>query len=152
MAPALEITRILDAAIGREQEAFAFYSRAAERVANPTVRETFTQLAQDELGHKVFLQACLEDPRIADRLPAPADYRVAEATEEQPLSTDMKPAEALALAMKREQGSAEFYRGLAAAATEATLRAMLENLARMELGHKTRLEHMFVDIGYPEAF
>jgi len=29
---------------------------------------------------------------------------------------------------------------------------MFENLARMELGHKTRLEHMFVDIGYPEAF
>jgi len=46
----------------------------------------------------------------------------------------------------------EFYRGLAQSATDATLSAMFENLARMELGHKTRLETMFVDVGYPEVF
>jgi rubrerythrin len=27
-----------------------------------------------------------------------------------------------------------------------------ENLAAMELNHKHRLENMFVDIGYPEAW
>jgi rubrerythrin len=64
----------------------------------------------------------------------------------------MRPAEALALAMKREQEAAEFYLGLARAAADPALRAAFEDIARMELGHKARLEGMYVDVGYPEAF
>jgi len=147
-----DIKSILEAAIGREEEAFRFYADVADRMTNPAVKEIFGQLSQDELGHKTFLQAALKDDQIIAKLPVPADYKVAEATEEPALSIDMKPADALALAMKREQESAEFYRGLAQSASDATLGAMFENLALMELGHKTRLEHMFVDIGYPEVF
>ncbi|NLE74309.1 MAG: ferritin family protein [Actinobacteria bacterium] len=147
-----DIKSILEAAIGREEEAFQFYADVAERMTNPAVKEIFSQLSQDELAHKAFLQAAVKDDQIVTKLPVPADYKVAEATGEPTLSVDMKPADALALAMKREQESVEFYRGLAQSATDATLSAMFENLARMELGHKTRLETMFVDVGYPEVF
>ncbi len=152
MAHTLDITGILKAAILREEEAFQFYTLVSERVEGRAVKEIFDQLAQDELGHKTFLQACLRDPQIAARLPVPTDYKVAEATSEPTLSLDMKPADALAVAMKKEQRAAEFYQELASAASDATFRSMFENLARMELGHKTRIENMFVDIGYPEAF
>jgi len=152
MAGNLDIKAILDLAIGREEEAYDFYSQVAGRVANPAVKEIFDQLAKDELGHKVFLQACLTDPQLASKLPVPTDHKIAEATAEPGLTIDMKPADALAVAMKKELGAAEFYRGLAKSASDATLRAMFENLARMELGHKTRIEHMFVDVGYPEVF
>jgi rubrerythrin len=152
MAKTVDIKSILDAAIVREEEAFAFYSRASERMTNRTVKEIFDQLGKDELCHKTFLQACLKDTQLAAKLPTPADYKVAEATAEPTLSIDMKPADALALAMKKEQHAVDFYQGLAKVASDATFRAMFENLARMELGHKTRLENMFVDIGYPEAF
>jgi len=152
MESTIDIKSILDAAIVREEEAYRFYGRVSERVSNPAVKEIFHQLAQDELGHKTFLQACLKDTRLAAKLPVPTDYRVTEATDEPVLSVDMKPADALAVAMKKELRAAVFYQDLAKAATDATFRAMFENLARMELGHKTRLENMFVDIGYPEVF
>ncbi|HOC44213.1 MAG TPA: ferritin family protein [Thermoanaerobaculales bacterium] len=152
MAGNLEIKSVLDLAIGREEEAFRFYSEVSGRVENPGVKEIFDQLAKDELGHKVFLQACLKDPELASKLPVPTDYKIAEATAEPSLSIDMKPADALAVAMKKELGAAEFYQDLARSASDATLTAMFENLARMELGHKSRIEHMFVDIGYPEVF
>jgi rubrerythrin len=147
-----DIRAILDAAIVREEDAFTFYSQAAKRVANPAVRETFARLAQEELGHKAFLQNCVKDRLLLTKLKAPDDHRVAEATDDPDLSIDMKPADALALAMKKEQHAATFYTDLARAASDATLRATFEHIARMELGHKARLEGMFVDVGYPEAF
>ena len=150
--PLTDIKSILEVAIGREEEAYEFYANVAERMTNPAVKEIFGQLSQDELGHKMFLLAAQKDDQIVAKLPVPADYKVAEATELPALSIDMKPADAVALAMKKEQQSVELYRGLAQAASDPTLAAMFDNLARMELGHKARLETMFVDIGYPEVF
>lgn len=147
-----DIQAILDAAILREEEAYAFYRAVAERVSDRTVKETFFDLAQDELGHKAFLQSCLKDPVLLARLPVPRDYKVAEATNEPDLSPGIRPADALALAMKKEQRAAELYQALAGASSDAVAQSMFANLARMELGHKTRLEHLFVDIGYPEVF
>jgi rubrerythrin len=54
--------------------------------------------------------------------------------------------------MKKEQQAVEFYRGLAAGSTDAEVRGVFENLANMELGHKTRLEDIYLEVGYPEAF
>jgi rubrerythrin len=147
-----DIRAILDAAIVREEDAFTFYSEAAKRVANPSVKETFSRLAQEELGHKSFLLNCVRDRHLLSKLKAPDDHKVAEATDDPDLSIDMKPADALALAMKKEQHAAAFYTDLARASSDAALRATFEHIARMELGHKARLEAMFVDVGYPEAF
>jgi rubrerythrin len=152
MPAPLDVRSILDAAIVREEDAFRFYSQASRRVANPAVRDTFAELAQEELGHKAFLQNCVKDRLLLTKLPAPADYTVAEATDDADLSIDMKPADALALAMKKEQQAAAFYTGLAKAASDPALRTTFEDIARMELGHKARLETMFVDVGYPESF
>jgi rubrerythrin len=82
----------------------------------------------------------------------PSDFKIAEATELPVLSFDAKPADAIALAMKKEQQAVEFYRALAQTALDNGLKQVLESLATMELGHKHRLETIFVDIGYPEAF
>ena len=80
------------------------------------------------------------------------DYKIAETQDMPALSTDMKPAEAIAIAMKREQQAAELYRSLAKNANDGTEKEALENLANMEMGHKHKLENAFVDIGYPEVF
>jgi rubrerythrin len=146
------INALLAVAIKREEEAFAFYSGVKDRMENPAIRDAFAQLAQDELGHKQFLLKCKEDPNLLSKLSAPPDYRVAEATPEPELSIRMKPAEAIALAMKKEQHAADFYRGLAAQASDPVYRDMLNGLSRMELNHKSKLESLFVDIGYPEVF
>lgn len=149
----LDLEKLFAAAIGRENEAFEFYGAAAKKVVDPSVRETFMQLAGEELGHRELLERFKYDPTMVMKISAPsADYKIAEATPLPALSVGLKPAEAIALAMKKEQHAVEFYRSLTGLSTDAGLRDIFQNLANMELGHKHRLETMFVSIGYPESF
>ena len=149
----LEFEEIFSAAIQREIEAHEFYRDVSERVENDDVKEVFTKLAKEEMGHKELLERFRFDPTMIMKIKAPpADYKVAEATELPKLSIDMKPADAVALAMKKEQQAVEFYRGLGARATDKGTKDIFENLANIELGHKHRLENVFVEIGYPEVF
>ncbi len=149
----LEFEEIFSTAIAREIEAHEFYQQVYERVENDNVKDVFQQLASEEMGHKELLEKFKYDPTMIMKIQAPsADYKVAEATELPTLSIDMKPADAIALAMKKEQQAVEFYRNLAAQAADKAAQDIFENLANMELGHKHRLENVFVDIGYPEVF
>jgi len=148
-----EIRRIFGIAIEREIEANEFYAKAAKVAKDPSVRAIFEELAKDELGHMEMLEGFLDDPTLPMKMVKPtADYHVAEETELPKLSVDMKPADAIALAMKKEQQAYEAYQKLAAQCTDPSLKVILENFANMELQHKTSLEAAFVDIGYPESF
>ena len=148
-----EIERIFSIATQRELEANAFYTQVAKNAANADVKKVFAQLAGEEMGHFELIERLRYDPTLEMKIKAPVqDYKLAEATELPAFSDDMKPADAIALAMKKEQQAVAFYRGLSAAATDSGLKDMFDNLANMELGHKHRLETVFVDIGYPEAF
>ena len=150
---AQELTRIFSLATQRELEANAFYGRVAKTAGNAEVKKVFEQLAQEEMGHFELLEKLRIDPTLPMKITAPKqDYKLAEATELPAFSDAMKPADAIALAMKKEQQAVEFYRGLAAAAGDSGIKDIFDNLANMELGHKHRLETVFVDIGYPEAF
>ena len=80
------------------------------------------------------------------------DYKITETQDMPTLSIQMKPAEAIAIAMKREQQATELYRSLANNAINQTIKEALENLANMEMGHKHKLENAFVEVGYPEVF
>lgn len=148
----MNINTIIEGAIAAEVEAHEFYTEVAKRSTNASVKRTFTELAADELSHKKFLEGCRLDPTQLQKIQTGPDYKVAEATALPELSIDMTPAEALALAMKKEEVAARFYEDLAASASDAVTRSMFENLARMEIGHKTRIEDLFVGVGYPEAF
>ena len=152
MKDSKDIKNILNDAIRREEEAYQFYQDVTGRMSSKEVNETFQKLAEDELEHKKFLQNCLDDPSLLKKLPVPPDYKVAEATVAPLLSFDMKPAEAMALAMKKEQRSVEFYLNLAENALDPDYRQAFRELANMELRHKTEIEDLFVNIGYPEKF
>lgn len=149
----LAFEQVMAVAIRREAEAHEFYRDVAAKITDKDVQAVFTQLAAEEMGHMELLEKFRADPTMVMKISAPpADYRIAEATDAQPLSVAMKPADAIALAMKKEQQAVEFYRGLAGKATDNQTRDVFLNLANMELGHKHRLENVFVEIGYPEAF
>lgn len=152
MARSIEIAAILEAAIRSEEEAHDFYVEVAQRATNPVVIQTFSELAGDELGHKIFLTGCLKDSCLLEEIASGPDYKVAEATPLPELSIDMTPADAVALAMKKEEQAAREYESLAKVAPSPEMKKLFENLARMEVSHKTRLEKLFVDIGYPEVF
>lgn len=149
----MEIEKLFSTAIGREIEANEFYREVARRTQNQDVKRVFEDLAKEELGHMEFLEGMKSDPtRLMTIDPPKADYKIAEATKLPALSIDMKPADAIALAMKKEQEAVEFYKRLASYAKDNQIKKMFENLANMELRHKHRLENVFVEIGYPEVF
>ncbi|MEM4248076.1 MAG: ferritin family protein [Candidatus Nanoarchaeia archaeon] len=148
-----EIEEIFSIALKREMEANAFYSRVAKKVKDSDVKKIFSQLAEDELGHFELLEKYKSDPTLPMKIDAPAsDFKLAEHTELPPFSDDMKPKEAIALAMKKEQQAVEFYTKLAKNSSDQSIKDIFNNLANMELGHKQKLENAFIDIGYPEAF
>lgn len=149
----LEIEQLFVTASRRETEAYEFYSTAARKVQDPNVRDIFSQLAKDEKGHFEFIERFRANPtEIMKIAPPSADWKIAESEEMPALSTDMKPKDAIALAMKKELQAVDFYRSLASVSATGETRHMFENLANMELNHKHRLENLFVEIGYPEVF
>ncbi len=148
-----QLEEIFSAAIEREIEAHEFYLAVSQKVTNPDVKTTFAGLAQEELGHKELLIRFKSDPVLLAKINIPSkDYKIAEATELPKFDINMKPAEAIALAMKKEEQAVNFYRGMAAISQDAEVKNQFEYLAGMELGHKTRLENVFLEIGYPEVF
>ncbi len=148
----LEIGKLFGTAISREKEAYKFYSDVAERVSDQAVKDIFQELANDEKGHEEALWKFRADPSALMKFKAPPDYKVAETVDLPTVTAEMKPADAIALAMKKEQQAVEFYKQLADWCTDDALKATYENLSQMELGHKHRLENLFVDIGYPEVW
>ena len=139
-------------AIDREEAANRFYAELARRVKNQAVRETFEALAKEELSHRTLLQALQADPQLGAKLKPGSDFHVAESEAAPDVRPDMPLRDAVALAMKKEQQAVELYRGLARVATDAGTHELFENLMNMELGHKSKLESVFVDIGYAEVF
>lgn len=146
------IDAIITRAIRDEEEANAFYQAIERQATNETVKRLFLGLAREELGHKAFLEKCRSDPALLAKLPTVVDYQIA-ATVPAPTPGQLhKPADAIALAMKKEQQAVDLYRSLAAATQDPALRTTLEGLARMEQEHKRQLEEAFVGVGYPETF
>lgn len=149
----MNVTSLFKMAIGQEIEARDFYKQAAEKVTNPGVREIFKQLSLDEAEHERTLSTLSTDKSLAGKFIAPEiDYKIAEGAATPVLSTAMKPADAIMLAVKKEQEAVEFYTMLAKKAKDQSIAAMLQALAAMELGHKQKLENAFVQVGYPESF
>lgn len=147
-----ELTKLFEMAIGREIEAYNYYKTVAERVQDDHMKEIFEDLAREEKGHEEALRKFKSDSTASVTFKAPPDYKVAESVEFPEVTIDMKPADGIALAMKKEQQAVEFYTQLAEWCTDAAIKGHYENLAAMELSHKHRLENLFVDIGYPEVW
>lgn len=148
-----DINKLIDFAIAQENEAYTFYKAASEKVTNPGVKQLFLELAQDENGHANLLEMYRKNKSVAELFKVKViDYKITETQDMPELSVNMKPAEAIAIAMKREQQAAELYTCLAANAINSSEKEALGNLANMEMGHKHKLENAFVEIGYPEVF
>ena len=148
-----DLNKLIDFAIEQEHAAYEFYKSASEKVSNPGVKQLFQELAQDEKGHANLLEMYRNNEAVAELFKREvADYKITETQDLPELSINMKPADAIAIAMKRELAAAELYRSLAEYAINQREREAMMNLANMEMGHKHKLENAFVEIGYPEVF
>lgn len=144
---------ILDAAIQGEIEAYHFYQEVADKVDTPYLKDMFREFATEEQKHRRILEGFREKPNMAIHFATVTDYHVSETVDVSgTLSMEMKPADAIALAMKKEEAAMQHYSRLAEACGDEAQKAVFLELASMERGHKAKMESAFVDIGYPEVW
>lgn len=146
-----EFKKIIALAVTAEVEAYEFYTAAAAKMKDPTLRSIFQELAAEEQQHQELLEKLTIEVQPASLAPV-GDYRIAESVARPRLSVSMQPAEAIALAMKNEQEAMWMYTELAKVSADPGQRAMFESLARMEQGHKVKLEGLYTDMAYVEAW
>jgi len=147
-----EYKKIIEFAINNEIEAQQFYEDAAEKLADSFLKKMFADFAEEEKRHQRILEGIHSSHSIGQYFNETRDYMVAETVDKPGLSTDMRPAEAIALAMKNEEQAMKLYTDLADACSDSEKRKVFVDLAAMERGHKFRMEKAFVDIGYPEVW
>ena len=147
-----EYKNIIKFAMENEVEARKFYEDAAAKVANPQLKEMFSGFAEEERRHREILKQIYISNRVGEYFDEDRDYRVAEDVDIPQLSTDMQPAEAIVLAMKKEAAAMAQYMELADGCPDPDQKKVFLDLAAMERGHKLRMENAFVDIGYPEVW
>jgi rubrerythrin len=143
--------QIISAAIQNEIEAFLFYREAAEKSKDSHLRQMFIQFSLEEKKHREILEGFLENEIPINFAPV-VDLHVADTIEEITLSVDLRPADAIALAMKKEEAAMQHYTKLANACQDPGQQKVFLELAAMESGHKARMEAAFVGIGYPEVW
>ncbi len=144
--------QIVEQAINDEVVASIFYQNASDKVEDAYLKKMFAELAEEERGHKRILERILTSDTIKQYFKESVDFKISETVDKPELSILMKPADAIALAMKNEEYAMRQYQQLADACDDPDKKRVFEDLANMERGHKTMLEKAFVDIGYPEVW
>lgn len=147
-----EYKDIIKMAIANEVEARKFYEDAANTLADPHLKALFTSLAAEEKKHRDILTKIYASDTIDRYFSEARDYKVAETIDQPALSMDMKPADAFALAMKKEEAAMKQYTRMADLCDDADKRQVFLDLAAMERDHKLKMETAFTDVGYPEVW
>ena len=148
-----EFQRLISKAIFREVESYTFYTEVAKRVEDLQAKELFLTLAEAEKGHEDLLDELRKNPRLAETLDAPGDnLGIAETQPLPELSVDMSPADAVSLAMKKEEHAAQVYARMAEATSDPQLKAYCKKFEAMELRHKQDLELLFLDVAGPQEW
>jgi rubrerythrin len=134
------VEEILDYAIEREGEAFAFYTDLSNSVKSTYMRQLFSDFAHDELGHKAKLLAIKNSEALFLSERKIMDLKIADYLVEAEPQTEMSYQDALRLAMQREKKSFKFYNDLSRATEDEGTRNIFKFLAQEETKHKLHFE------------
>jgi rubrerythrin len=133
------LEEIWDFAIGREIEARDFYKELSQWAERPQVAKAFEDLADDELQHKLKLEA-LRAGKVDIRLEEIGNLGIADGMEADKPEANLTYVEALVLAMQREKRAFRLYTDLASASQDPQIKSIFRKLAQEEAEHKLRLE------------
>jgi len=139
MAEKRSFQDVLNYAIDREREAYAFYDDLAQKVDNEKLRNALEELALDEYQHRIHLEA-VRNGEVAMKPELVGSLRIAELLKDIPPTNVKTYADLLKLAMSREKAAYRLYAALAHHADDFDTRALFAQLAQEEAKHKLRLE------------
>lgn len=134
----LSVPKLLGLAVRAEIDSDRVYSRLAERVKNPLLKEKFQMLAFEESKHTEILKNLFRSmyPGRKINIPARADQKLLPSVKVKP-STGL--VEVLSQAMKAEKAAQAFYLGLARRLSAAKKKILLY-LSKVEKSHFQMLQ------------
>lgn len=147
-----DLRSIIDFAVENELEAYEFYRDAAEKVEDDFLKETFQELATEELEHKKFLEDFLLSEVDEIKLNEFSDYKISETIDKPELTVEMKFGDAIALAIKNEEEAMFMYESLAEACVDEPHEKLFLGLMEMEKMHKVKLEEIYLNVAYAEVW
>jgi rubrerythrin len=147
-----DFANIMDIAIAAEVEAFTFYRDVAAKVSDPEMKRLFQEFANEEQGHGKMLEKIKEHEAQSFTFAGGLDYKISEMTPLPLLAMEMKPVNAISLAMKKEEEAMNNYTQLASATDDPEKKKIFSELAKMEQGHKARMEGLYTDTAFPETW
>ena len=147
-----DFKRIISQAIEGEIEAYTYYRTVSQKVENAGLKNIFDELARDEKQHHSFLQGIMDKGFGSLHVEESHDYKVADNLSSPPLSIDLKPIDGITLAIRKELDAMQMYTQLSQVAGDPDEKKTFLELARMEKGHKARLEDIYTSMAFPEVW
>jgi len=147
-----EYRKIITHAIDREAEAYVFYHAVSDKAKDKNIKFIFNDLAEDEKKHRLTLEGFLVRAPETLHFSESKDYKIVDALPTPPLTVDLKPLEGLVIAIKNELEAMQMYTQLANASTDEAQKVVFLELASMERGHKSKLEDIYTNMAFPEAW
>ncbi len=146
------VEKALKVGVTMETGAYNLYTSTAKKVKDPGSKKLLTEIAADEKKHREYFEAALKDPKKvmneakAGDVKKVMDLKVSDPLKESPLSEDATYQDTLIFAAKSEQTAVDFYTALSKAYSAHPLGKMWSDFARMEQGHKLKLEKEYDDV------
>jgi rubrerythrin len=147
-----DFTQIISQAIEGEIEAYTYYRTVSEKIENAALKDIFIELAGDEKQHRAFLEGIIAKGPSSLHVVESHDYKVADTLASPPLSIDLKPIDGIILAIRKELDAMQMYTQLAHVAGDPDEKKTFLELAKMERGHKARLEDIYTTMAFPEVW
>lgn len=145
--------QVIKDAIKGEIDARKFYEDVAGRIKDNYLKELFETFSKEEEKHEKILSDILYHGKMdTGHFDCEKDFHVSETIEMPRVNENMNLKDAIGLAMKNEEIAMKKYAGLAENCTDPQLKAVFNDLAAMERGHKNIMEEKFVDVAYPEIW
>ena len=145
--------QVISDAVQNEIEAKEFYEKISKKIKDDYLKELFEGFAKEEENHEKILINILNKEKIqASQFNFETDFKVAETIEMPEVNEKMDLKNAIGLAMKNEEIAMNNYTLLADLCDDPELKAVFQDLAAMERGHKNKMEVQFVNVAFPEVW
>jgi len=148
-----KLSKIIDVAIKKEEDAYAFYIDLSENVDEKSAKDTIKWIAEEEKKHKVFLVKYRNGQLESDafQLNDAIYYKIAEHQREPDIEKEMKSERVYLVAAHRELRSHKFYTALATIHPEGKTKDIILKMANEELKHKEKMEYLYSNTAFPQT-
>jgi rubrerythrin len=144
---------IIEMAIEREEQAFAFYQLLLGKVEDKTAKETLQFLSNEERKHKEFLEKYRKEGYGPEglRMTDVVDYKIAEHLAAPDIKKNMESKDVYLVAAHRELNSYHFYKSLADLHPPGDAKSILLRIANEEKKHKEMVEYLYANTAFPQT-